>query len=160
LVEKRSSDWLLSRAGIIEDINSLDLAHCVDLENELLSVPASLSNEDQEKIAQYLIVVRKRYAELNEELRKSKVEVWLRQFRSIENINNLTKYETEKHLKALNDPSIELNKDEQEFLNPIEAQLISHIDQISVDEIISRIEKLPVEAQRQLLAILSERIAQ
>jgi len=160
VAKKRSSDWLLSRARIVDDLNSLDLVHCADLENELLAAPAYLSNDDQDEVAQYLTVVRKRHAELKEELRRSKVEVWLQQFRSIENINNLTKYETEKHLKALNDPSIELNKDEQAFLNPIEAQLIYHIDQISMDEIISRIEKLPVEAQRQLLTILSERIAQ
>jgi hypothetical protein len=36
-------------------------------------------------------------------------------------------------------------------------QLTAHLDQMSLDEIISRIERLPVTQQRQFLALLTER---
>jgi hypothetical protein len=38
------------------------------------------------------------------------------------------------------------------------ARLTAHLDQMSMDEIIGRIEQLPVERQRQLLALLIERL--
>lgn len=157
--KKRSSDWLAPRMHLVEELDSLDLVHCADLENELLATPAYLSNDDQDKVAQYLIVVRDRHADLKEKLRKSKVEAWQHQFSSLENINSLTKYETEQLLKSLTNPPVELTKDEQKFLSSIEMKLTSHVDQISMDEIMSRIMKLPLEVQRQLLEILSERMA-
>jgi len=43
-------------------------------------------------------------------------------------------------------------------IEPVLTSLTAHLDQLSVDEIIGRIERLPVEQQRELLALLSERL--
>jgi len=40
----------------------------------------------------------------------------------------------------------------------IESKLITHIDQMSMDDILNRIERLPVMIQRQLYDALSERL--
>jgi hypothetical protein len=77
----------------------------------------------------------------------------------LENIQKLTKYEAEQLLKVLNNPPAELTAEEQKALQPIETQITSQLDKISIDEIIGRIERLPIVTQRRLLVILSERLA-
>jgi hypothetical protein len=158
-VRKRSSDWLSPRMHLVEELETLDLVHCADLEKELIAAPSYLSYDEQSKVANYLEDVRTRCAELTEELRLSKFEDWQQQFLSLEGIDNLTKYESERLLKSLNNPPVELTKSEQESLQSIEARLTSHIDQISMDDILDRIEKLPMEMQRNLIQLLSERLS-
>lgn len=155
---KRSLDWVLSRIQRMDELKSLDLIRCVELEKELMAAPGYLSNDDRSKVDSYLSTVRNRHAELKEEFRRSKVIDWQQQFLSLKDIENLTKYATEQLLKALNNPPVELTAEEQMSLQPIEALLVSHLDQISMDEILTRIERLPFESQRQLFAILSERL--
>jgi hypothetical protein len=157
--KKRSSDWLAPRMHLVEGLNSLDLAHCIDLEKEFISAPSYLSNDEQSKVANYLENVKKRCSELTEDLRLSKVKVWQKQFISLEAIDNPTKYEIERLLKALKNPPVELTKSEQVSVQSFETRLITRIDQISVDDILYRIEKLPMGMQHQLLQILSERLS-
>jgi len=156
IARKRSADWLSSRMQLIEELNLLDLVHCANLEKELIEAPGYLSNDDQSKVANYLVAVKKRFADLTEKVRLSKVEAWQQQFLSLEKIDNLTKYETEQLLKALNNPPVELTKSEQESLKLIEERLIYHIDKMSMDDILERIKRLPTVMQRKLIQILSD----
>ncbi len=110
------------------------------------------------KVERHLDSVHVRYAQLNEALRRSKVESWQQQFFSLENIDALTKFETEKLIKAINSPPVELKEAERQSLQLMESKLISHIDQMNMDDILSRIERLPVMIQRQLYDALSERL--
>ncbi len=48
--------------------------------------------------------------------------------------------------------------EEKAVIEPVLTSLTAHLDQLSVDEIIGRIERLPVEQQRELLALLSKRL--
>ncbi len=155
---KCSADWLAPRTQLAEQIDSLELSRCIAVEKELMAAPTYLSDEGRAKVEGYLIAIRKRHAELTEELRQAKIHAWQQQFFSLENIQKLTKHETEQLVKALNNPPAELKIEEQKALQEIENQIILHIDQMSMDEIIGRIERLPVETQRQLLAILTERL--
>ena len=75
------------------------------------------------------------------------------------NVDDLTKFETEKLLKAINNPPDELKKTERQSLQLIESKLISHIDRMSMVDILNRIERIPVMIQRQLYDALSERLA-
>jgi len=156
---KCSSDWLASRIQLTEQINSLDLSRCISFEKELMAAPEYLSDDGRDKVENYLIAIRLRNTELSEELRRSKINDWQKQFYSLENIQKLTKFEAEQFLKVLNTPPAELTVIEQEALQPIETQVTSYLDHLSMDEIISRIERLPVEAQRRLFDMLSERLA-
>jgi hypothetical protein len=155
---KRSSEWLSSRMQFVEELNVLDLVQCTNLKRELIAAPGYLSNADQCMVNDYLIAVNNRCTDLTEVLRLSKFEDWRQRFKSLEKIDKLPKYDTEQLLKDLNNPPVELTKDERESLQPIETQLNSHIDQISMDEILGRIEKLSNESKHQLFAILSERM--
>lgn len=155
---KCSTDWLAPRTQLTEQINSLDLSRCIALEKELMAAPEYLSDDGRDKVNIYLLSIRARHAELTEKLRHSKINDWQKQFFSLENIQKLSKYEAEQFLKLLNNPPAELTVVEQEALQPIETQVTLYLDQISMDEIISRIERLPVETQRQLIKILTERL--
>lgn len=82
------------------------------------------------KVERHLDSVQVQYAQLSEAHRRSKVESWQQQFFSLENINALTKFETEKLLKVINNPPVELKESERQSLQLIESKLISHIDQM------------------------------
>jgi hypothetical protein len=157
-VLKCSTDWLAPRAQLSEQIDLLDLNRCVTLEKELIAAPDYLSDDGRAKVECYLAAVQLRHAKLGEELRCLKIKDWQKQFFSLENIQKLSQYEAEKLLKALNNPPAELTFVEQQLLKPIESQVTLHLDQISIDEIISRIQRLPLVAQRQLIAILTEKL--
>ena len=94
----------------------------------------------------------------NEQARRARVTAWQQWFLALGDVSQLEKYETEQLLKALRNPPDELLPEEQALMQPVMAQLIVHLDQMSMDEIISRIERLPAERQRQLLLLLSERL--
>lgn len=84
-----------------------------------------------------------RYAQLSETLRRSKVESWQQQFFSLENIDALTKFETKKFLKAINNPPVELKESERQSLQLMENKLISHIDRnYSPPPIVPTLERL------------------
>jgi hypothetical protein len=146
------------RTQITEQINSLDLTRCIALEKELMAAPEYLSDDGRDNVNTYLLAIRARHAELSEKLRHSKINDWQKKFFSLENIQKLSKYEAEHFLKLLNNPPAELTVGEQKALQPIETQVTLYLDQISMDKIISRIERLPVETQRQLIKILTERL--
>ena len=74
---------------------------------------------------------------------------------ALDDVSQLRKSETEQ-LKALRHPPDEPLPEEQALMQPVMTRLTAHLDQMSMDEIIARIERLPAERQRQLLGLLSE----
>jgi hypothetical protein len=154
---KRSSDWLVPRKQMTEKIGSLDLNECVQLEKELIAAPEYLTLEAKDEVGKYLDAIGERHALLSEELRLGKVNEWIKQFSSIIH-NQLSKNEIEQLLKLITNPPVELTLDEKNKIDPIETQLTACLDQLSVDEIVTRIERLPIEAQRQLVKIITERL--
>ena len=154
---KRSSDWLAPRKQMTEKITSLDLSGCILLEKELVAAPEYLSLDAKYEVGKYLDSISTRHALLTEELRISKVNEWIKRFSSI-TVHKLSKNEIEQLLKSIINPPEELTLDEKNKIDPIETQLTACLDQLSVDEIVARIERLPIEMQRQLIKIITERL--
>ncbi len=159
VVNKRSASWLAARADLVNKLETLDLSRCIALEKELLAAPGYLSTHDKEQMVQYLELVAHYSAKLIENLRQSKVKQWQEQFISLNTTENLTRYEVEQLLKVLSNPPVELTNEEKTLLQPIEYQLIHHLDKISIDDILARIERLPVDIQKQIFSILSKRLS-
>jgi hypothetical protein len=155
---KRSSDWFAPRKQMTEKISSLDLTGCIALESELVSAPEYLSLDAKYEVGKYLDAISERHSLLSEELRLGKVKDWIKQFSSI-TLQKLSKYEVEQLLKSINNPPAELSLDEKNTIDPIEIQITAYLDQLSVDEIISRIERLPIEMQRQLIEMLKDKLS-
>ncbi|MFI0398681.1 MAG: hypothetical protein ACH34X_06350 [Thiolinea sp.] len=158
IARKRSADWLAPRLGLLPQVADLDRNRCANLERELQAAPGYLAEKDQEKVAEILHLVKQRRVELEEATRRQQMSVWLAQFLTLQNIANLSKSESERWLKLLQNPPDHATHDELSVLQPIESQLTAHLDQMSLDEIIARIGKLPVKAQRKLVLLLSERL--
>lgn len=155
---KRSADWLAPRVGLLLQISDLDKNRCANLERELQAAPGYLAQKDQEKVAEILQLVRQRRTELEEEARSKQVKVWLAQFLTLQNITALSRPETERWLKSLRNPPDDAKPDELSVLQPIETQLTAHLDQMGMEEIIARIERLPVKSQRKLVLLFSQRL--
>lgn len=156
--KKRSTNWITLRIKSLEQIRLLNIVDCNALEKELAVIPEYLSSNDKIQVENYLDAVRNQNIELNENLRRCKIKDWQQQFFILKSYENLTKYETEQLLKVLHNPPAELTLEEQASMQIIELKLTSHLDQISIDEILGRIEKLPIEMQYQLLTALKERL--
>lgn len=155
---KRSADWLSPRLGLLPEIPDLDINRCTNLERELQAAPSYLAEKDQEKVVEILYLVSQHRTELEEKARSRQVNAWLTQFLVLQNITVLSKSETEQWLKSLRNPPDDAKSDELLVLQPIETQLTAHLDQLSLNEIITRIERLPVKLQRKLVLLLSQRL--
>jgi hypothetical protein len=74
-------------------------------------------------------------------------------------VHELARHETEQILKKLYNPPDELRKDEKVLLEQIEVDLTAHLDQMGMEEIVGRIERLPRNVQYKLLVILTDHLA-
>ena len=155
---QRSSAWLAPRLILEEQLNALDITRCATLEKELDAAPGYLSETDQQKVADMRLLLRERRTLLEEMARRQRLQAWLAPLQALQNIASLSKAETEQWLSVLRNPPAGVKLDELSILQPIETQLTAHLDQMSLDEIIARIGKLPVKAQRKLVLLLSERL--
>ncbi len=158
-VRRLSSAWLAPRLMQDVQVQVLDKAHCVVLERELNAAPTYLSHADQAQINDILEAIRCRHAEVDEYERRDRVLAWQKYFLNLHAIQELEKHETEQILKKLHHPPDELLREERMLLAQIELDLTAHLDQMGMDEIVSRIERLPRHVQHKLLLILTDRLA-
>jgi hypothetical protein len=157
--QRRSTEWMLPRRELAEQLQNLDLNRCIAFERELMAAPAYLASDDREQAGRLLMAIRSRRAELIEQARLAQVKAWQTPFLSLHNIEELDQYKTERLLRELRNPPVELRQEEQVLMEPTLLRLMNRLDQISLDEIIGRIERLSMDQQRQLISILSERLA-
>lgn len=155
---KRSADWLTPRLGLLLQVSDLDKSRCTSLKRELQSAPDYLAKKDQEKVSEILKLISQHQIQLDEEARSEQIKIWLSQFLTLQNIAALSRTEIERWLKLLRTPPNDIKSDELLLLHPVEVQLTAHLDQISMDEIIERIERLPMQAQHKLALLLSQRL--
>ena len=157
-LRRRSSEWLQPRLALEKQIPQMDQNRCQLLERELAAAPLFLSAEDRQHTERLSSAARQRREELVELQRQAKVTAWQAPLLSLWDIGSLDLRTTEQLLKTLRSPPCELLPQEEAVIEPVLTSLTAHLDQLSVDEIIGRIERLPVEQQRELLALLSERL--
>ncbi|MBC7489075.1 MAG: hypothetical protein H7240_02740 [Glaciimonas sp.] len=155
---RRSTAWLAPRLMQDTQMHALNKARCVVLERELNAAPAYLSHLDQAQVDAMLEEVRCRHAEIEEHERRDRVLFWQKPFLNLYAIHELGRHEIEGMLKKLHNPPDELLMHEKVLLGPIELDLIAHLDQMGMDEIVGRIERLPLNVQHKLLVILTDRL--
>lgn len=158
--QQRSTYWLTPKLAQIQRLDALDAEGCRAFEQELQAAPGYLSGADRAEVQRLLEAVRDRRSTLEEQARQARITAWRNPFLAISDreVSALAKHETESLLKALRQPPDELRPEEQAVLQPILERLTAHLDQMSMDELISRIDRLPITQQHQLLAWLSERV--
>lgn len=156
IVARHSEEWVNPRLVLGEGISSLNLRQCISLKEELIEAPAYLSLDHLNRIMKLQKEVQTRIEELEETERSSIVKNWLKKYREIDDVIQLDRYMIEELLKDLQHPPCDLNAEERDAVNPIKNQLIKRIDQLSLDELFSRIEDLSKEYQMKIMKKLKE----
>jgi hypothetical protein len=155
--KKRSEAWFSVRCLDEDRVSKLNVAACVTLENELVSAPNFLSDAESEKVRNLLNSVSNRRTELEESDRRERVTSWQMKFLNLSDIQSLSKHETEQLLRSMHNPPYELLSHEYASLQRVEIILNTHLDQMSIEELVERISRLSEEAQRKLVQLISER---
>ncbi|SDW09772.1 hypothetical protein [Thiocapsa roseopersicina] len=146
------------RRALTDKIPTLARDGCARVESELNAAPGYLSTEAREVIEQLLEMLRLRIATLDGQARQTRIEVWRRGLPEIEEIGALDKHRTEAILKDLQNPPKTLSPEEHAVLTPLLEALDAHYDQMSMDEIMARIERLGMKRRQELLAWLARQL--
>lgn len=150
----RSADWVERRWIETDRIAELDAEYCARAERELSELPAYLAAEDRARLERLRLAVATRRNELDEQARQARVQAWLQPLLKLDAIDGLDQPATERLLKTARQPPAELRTEEQDAIAPIVESLTAHLDRMSVDEILNRIERLPIPQQQEILARL------
>ncbi|AFL72856.1 hypothetical protein Thivi_0814 [Thiocystis violascens DSM 198] len=156
---RRSAEWVRLRLKSDNQVAELGAEACVMLERELKNAPAYLADDDRARIEQLVVAVRQRQAEHAEQKRRARVIAWQQRFCALGSMEQIDRHATEELLKTLRGPPDELLPSEKAMLDPVMAALTAHLDQMSMDEIVARIEQLTLERQRKLYQRLAARFA-
>ena len=159
VARRRSAEWVRLHLMSENQIAELAEEYCVWTQQELNNAPAYLANDDRAQIEQLLAAVSQRQAEHAEQNRRARVNVWQQRFVTLGSMEQLDRHATEELLKALRSPPDELLPSEKAMVDPVMAALTAHLDQMSMDEIVARIEQLALERQRKLYKLLAARFA-
>lgn len=151
-----STEWIQPRLALAQKISSLDRQRCMALKKELSAAPTYLSAQHVVDVKQLQESVQVRITELTELERSTIVADWLQRYLELGDVQELDRHATEELLQGLQNPPCELRSEEQIQLAPITSHLIAHLDQMSMDELLARIERLSESQQRQLLTRLSD----
>lgn len=155
---RRSAEWLSPRRTLKDKIPTLARGGCDRIESELTAAPGYLSSEEREVVEQLLEMVAQRIVALDGQARQARIEARRRGLPAVEEIGALEKHRTEALLKDLQSPPETLSPDEHAALAPLAEALNAHYDQMSIDEIMARIERLGMERRRELLVWLARQV--
>jgi HEAT repeat protein len=136
----------------------MTLGECERLASELKSPPVFLADKDREVLGERLHFVAQRIDELREIERDQSVKKWQSAFTEIGPIEALEKEDIEDLLKLHQHPPVTLRSGERAVVGEIVQKLTFRLDSMSIDEILTRIEQLPLEAKRRLREELNELI--
>ncbi len=135
------------------------LGETEDLDNDLATPPVFISQDHISKIMEFRTLSSARVVILKESARKEVVLSWQKQFSEITNYEELTNYELEEFLNKLKSPPVVLTSNEQAKLATLEEELTTRIDQLSVNDIIVRIERLSQKAKLEIFNALKKILA-
>lgn len=159
VARRRSAEWVRLRLKSDNQVAELGAEECVMLERELKNAPASLADDDRARIERLLVAVSQRQAEHVEQARRARVIAWQQRFLSLGPVEQLDRHMTDDLLKTLRGPPDALSSAEQALVDPVLSALTTHLDRISMDEILARIERLTLTRQRELFDFLGVRFA-
>jgi len=153
--ERRSKEWIKARRALATVIARANPVECERVAHELEHAPGYLAAAHQQEVEQLREALAQRRAALDESARNERVQQWRQSLPTAGAVTGLDKHQTQAVLQALQTPPDPLTVEERAELEPIAAALHAHYDQMSIDEILSRIRRLSVTRQRELLGLLA-----
>ncbi len=153
---RRSADWLRPRLLEDDDIAEMDQVRCASLEQELANAPGYLAQTDRAAVDRQLERLRGRLATLAEEARVAKVAAWKHELAASEDPTALDRANTEMLLRLLEDPPCTLKSDEAAWQCTAIERLTAHLDALSLDDLVARIQRLSAPMRAALFERLSQ----
>ncbi|WP_207168497.1 hypothetical protein [Thiocystis violacea] len=154
---ERSAEWVKRRWMTPDQVSELSVEDCVRAERELLDPPAYLAVEDRARIGTLLEALAERHAELDEQARRERMGAWLQPLLALGAVDGLDQSAAEALMDTLRHPPDALRPDEKAAIAPIEEALTVHLDRMSVNGIMERIERLPLQRQEEIYTRLMAR---
>lgn len=140
--KRRSADWLRPRLAQEEQVTTLDRSASCSLARELEAAPAYLAADDLNASKRLLEAVQRRIADLEEVERQSQVVNWKAAYLAVHDVSRLDRASTEELIRAMNHPPCSLRVDEEEWQREALTHLTDHLDQLGIDDLVARIERL------------------
>lgn len=154
-VRQRSKEWMHSRLHLEAEIPGLNIERVRHLKSELDNPPVYISAAERVVLERLVDTLERRQGELEEEDRKARIEAWKGGFPGHTAIATLTRAEVERFLSSLESPSIPLSEDLLKWRDELTNRLSERLDEISLDDLVRRIERLSPTLRAQLLKRLS-----
>ncbi len=139
---RRSADWLRPRTAGEGSIATLDLVACASLERELIEAPAYLADADRAEAIRLHEAVQQRQAQLLEKERFQQMAGWQRHFVEFSDVITLDRPTVEHLFSLLDSPPCPLRSEELSWQREVATRLTARLDELSLDDLVARIERL------------------
>lgn len=159
-VRQRSKEWMHSRLQLEAKVPELSIDRVKHLNIELGNAPAYLSADDREVLNRLLNALEKRQDKLEAEIRLARLKAWQAEFPHISTISTLGRAEVERFLSNLESPPAPLSEDELKWRHDLNNHLSQRLDEISLDDLVRRIERLSPTLRARLLKQLRTMIVE
>jgi hypothetical protein len=156
LAQQRSTDWLALRVNLAKDLNSWSLERCLEFAQDLENRPLYLSHEHRFKAQNLLEQLQIRVSHLREQKQAQLVDTWLKKIQTMPDIAELSRQELENWLKIIQSPPSAIQPKDMIALRILEEKLLTQLDQLSLDDMMNRINRLPLGVKRQLYELLQD----
>lgn len=156
--KKRSRDWVRKNIKLPLPVNQLDKKSCRFKIKELSDSPHYLSGNDKDKVDELLINLRNRIHDIDEVSRSEKITIWQTPLLEIKDVSKLSQDEVEYYLNILDTPPPKILPQELQALQPLKKMLTSHLDELSMSDILRRIWALPVVKIREVFSAIASHL--
>ena len=148
---RKSENWIQIRLLSDKEISEQSYEQCLNHKGELTKLPAFLSDEDRNKALALLTDIEERIAEFEEVKRKESATAWLNTLVKLEDVDSLGQFDIKKQLEMLKKLPDYLGRFEQSYAQELQQQLTKRLDQLSIDDIVDRIQHLNEQQKHEIL---------
>jgi hypothetical protein len=149
--KKRSESWLIAKDSLVQELDSFTILECSDVIRELQRAPSYLADEERAAVKNLIEACKAKLNFLKEEESRIIIADWLAKFPSQHIIGELSRQQAEQWLAVMEKPPRQLNPSEYREVEVLRGALSEQLDQLTLDDIITRILKLPNEKLRELI---------
>jgi hypothetical protein len=139
-------------------LNELDKKYCRLKIKELSDSPRYLSINDKDKVDGLLTNLRSRIHDIDEVSRSEKITAWQAPLLEIKDVSTLNQSEVEYYLSIFDAPPPKILPQELQELQPLKEKLTSHLDELSMSDILRRIWALPVAKIREVFSAVANHL--
>ena len=148
---RKSENWIQIRLLSEKEISEQSYEQCQNQQDELTKLPAFLSDEDRAKALAFLANIEQRIAAFEEVKRKESANAWLNSLVKLEEVETLGQFDIKKQLNMLKMLPDYLGQFEQSYAQKLQQDLTKRLDQLSIDDIVDRIQHLTDQQKHEIL---------